>query len=147
MNWFPNFQDSQHRQSLLITIFFTYYQQWERNLWNAFDKPRLCRCRILDICGPYCFHFEKEKKQFQAEVDTFRGITEFDSSASKEGSLNFPIGVPKARPRNLKSRTIVYFTKNICCYQVGSSPRKQFPINFVFTKLVTCLPCCPTILN
>ena len=26
-------------------------------------------------------------------------------------------------------------------------PEIEFPINFVFTKLVTCLPCCPTILN
>ena len=46
----------------------------------------------------------------QGEVDTFRRITEFDLSASKEGSVNFLIRVPKAQPRNLKSRTIVYFT-------------------------------------
>ena len=69
----------------------------------------------LIFAGPTAFSLKK-KKQFQGEVDTFRGITEFDLSASKEGSVNFLIRVPKAQPRNLKSRTIVYFTENICYY-------------------------------
>ena len=37
------------------------------------------------IFAGYCFHLKKKKKQFQAEVDMFRGIREFDSSASTEG--------------------------------------------------------------
>ena len=49
----------------------------------------------LIFAGPTAFSLKK-KKQFQGEVDTFRGITEFDLSASKEGSVNFLIRVPKA---------------------------------------------------
>ena len=30
------------------------------------------------IFAGYCFHLKKKKKQFQAEVDMFRGIREFD---------------------------------------------------------------------
>ena len=40
---------------------------------------------------------EKQLKdlQFQAVADTFRGIAEFDLSASKDGSVNFLKGVLK----------------------------------------------------
>ena len=81
-----------------------------------------------------------EDVQFQAEVDTFRGIAEFDSSASKEGSVNFLKKVLRLG-REIWKVIRLFPPPKIFPVMAGSFPRKQIPISFVFTKFVTCLPC------
>ena len=78
--------------------------------------------------------------QFQAKVDTFRGIAEFDLSASKDGSVNFLKRVLRLG-REIWKVIRLFTSPKIFPVMAESFPRKQIPITFVFTKFVTYLPC------